>query len=109
MEESMKKSLVSLTIGALVVASPAAANHIFNPGPYESRGACEAESAALSNDDRETLQARFPDLFSSTGEVSSFLTRAFSCEIDAGDGEWYLIDHRQEVLDSEWFKRRLRR
>ena len=104
----MSKFRASLAIGALMVASPAAANHIFNPGPYESRGECEAESAALSNDDKETLQARFPNLFSSKGEVSSFLTRAFTCEIDESGGEWYIIDHRQEVISSDWFQRRLR-
>lgn len=104
----MNKTLVSLALGASLVASPAAANHIFNLGPYDSRGACEAASAALSNGDRDTLQARFPNLFSSTGEVSSFLTRAFSCELDGSDGDWYINDERQEVLNSEWFQRRQR-
>ena len=108
----MTKFLATLAVGGLIIggmaiASPAAANHIFNPGPYESRGECEAESAALSHDDQESLLARFPNLFSSKGEVSSFLTRAFSCEIDESGGEWYLIDHRQEVFISDWFLRRL--
>ena len=100
--------LAKVAIGTLVIASPGAANHIFNTGPYPSRGACESESAALSNDDRDTLLDRFPQLFSTTGEVSSFLTRAFTCDRDASDGQWYIIDHRQEVIDSDWFQRRLR-
>jgi hypothetical protein len=102
----MMKFYATLAITALSMASSAAANHIFNPGPYQSRGDCEATSAALSNDDRESLLDRFPQLFSSTGEVSSFLTRAFTCELNGSDGHWYIIDRRQEVIDSEWFQRR---
>ena len=96
-----------MAIGGLTIAGPAAANHIFNPGPYDSRGECEAESAALSHGDQASLLARFPNLFSSKGEVSSFLTRAFTCEIDESGGEWSIIDHRQDVFRSEWFLRRL--
>lgn len=104
----MGKFLAILAAGWMAAASPATANHIFNPGPYESRGECESVSAELSNEDRETLLTRFPDLFSSKGEVASFLTRAFTCEIDGSSGEWYLVDHRQEVISSDWFQRRLR-
>ena len=103
----MKKCLATIAVGALLAASPAAANHIFNPGPYPSRGVCEAESAALSHDDQQSLLDRFPELFSSPGEVSSFLARAFTCDLES-NGQWYITDHRQEVLDSEWFQRRLR-
>lgn len=100
--------LPKLAIGALVVASPAAADHIFHLAiPYSSRGACEAEVAALSNDDRDSLLDRFPQFFSSTGEVASFLTRAFTCERNGSDGQWYIEDNRQQVINSEWFQRRL--
>ena len=103
------KILATVAIGALVIASPAAANHIFNlDTPCPSRGACEAENAELSNGDVETLLDRFPGLFSNHGEVASFLTRAFTCERDESDGQWYIHDHRQEVIDSAWFQRRLR-
>ena len=102
----MKKALATLALAMVVVASPAAANHIFNSGPYPSRGVCEAESATLSHDDQQSLLVRCPELFSSPGEVSSFLARAFTCDLES-DGEWYITDHRQEVLESEWFQRRL--
>jgi hypothetical protein len=103
----MIKFAVTLAAGALVLASPASANHFLNPGPYDSRGDCESAKADYSSDDREGLLERFPNFFSSTGEVTSFLTRAFVCEIGT-DGLWYLEDYRQEVVDSEWFQRRLR-
>jgi len=101
----MKKLVATILALGVVMASPASANHFLNSGPYATRGECESRSADLGSDDRESLQARFPNLFSSSGEVMSFLTRAFVCEEE--DGDWYLEDHRQEVLDSEWFKRRL--
>jgi hypothetical protein len=100
-------SVATLAFVALAFATPAAANHIFNPGPYESRGDCEAESAALSNDDRDQLLARFPQLFSSEGEVASFLSRAFTCDRNPDDGKWYITDRRQDVINSDWFQRRL--
>ena len=102
------KILATLAVSALAIASPAAANHILNlDTPYPSRGACETESAEFSNGDAEGLVERFPQFFSSIGEVKSFLTRAFTCERDESDGQWYIHDYRQEVLDSEWFQRRL--
>lgn len=98
----------TLAIGALVISSPAAAEHIFHLDvPYPSRGACEAEIAVFSADDWESLLARFPNFFSSNGEVASFLTRAFTCERDEADGQWYITDHRADVIGSEWFQRRL--
>lgn len=105
-EELMHSKIMKFAVGALLIASPAAASHIFHPGPYPNRGACESASAQLSHEDQQVLLERFPQLFSSAGEVSSFLTRAFTCERDAS-GAWFLIDHRQEVIDSDWFQRRL--
>lgn len=107
MEKIMTKLFATLAIGTFAFASPAAANHIFNlETPFPSRGACEAESAELSAGDQDMLLENFPEVFSTKGEVASFLTRAFSCERNASDGQWYITDHRQEVLDSEWFQRR---
>jgi hypothetical protein len=40
------------------------------------------------------------------GVARSFMTRAFSCEQDAEVGNWYLTDHRLEVINSDWFDRR---
>lgn len=102
----MGKLTNSLIAVALFVPGPAAANHIFTPGPFDSFGECEAENAKLSNDDAVRQFALRPDLFSNQGEARSFLTRAFSCELNREDGYWYLVDHRREVLNSEWFKRR---
>jgi hypothetical protein len=102
----MIKRLAILAVGALMVGAPAAANHIFNPGPYPTYSDCEVASAQMSNDDMDSLLDRFPNLFSNDGEVRSFLTRAFRCEV-APDGQWYIVDHRQEVIGSDWFQRRL--
>ena len=97
---------LSLTLG-MIIASPAIANHVFHTDvPFPTRGACEAQRAALSNDDDWMLDA-FPENFSSEGEVRIFLNRAFTCEQNASDGQWYITDHRLEVLDSDWFQRRL--
>jgi hypothetical protein len=105
----MKKLLAPLILAALGFASPAAANHIFNLDvPFPTRGDCEAERAQLSIEDWDSLLIRFPKLFTSQGEVASFLTRAFSCEFDPQGGQWYIVDHRTEVLASPWFQRRLR-
>jgi hypothetical protein len=102
----MNRSLASLAVGVLFLATPAAAHHIDHLNdPFPTRGECEAERASLSNDD-DMLLDQFPQLFSSEGEVRSFLNRAFTCEL-AGDGQWYIRDHRLEVLGSEWFTRRL--
>ena len=102
----MTKFLFPIAIGGLLIAAPAAANHVFHlEDPFPSRGACEVERQHLSNDD-DFLSDVFPDLFSSEGEVRSFLNRAFPCEL-RDDGNWYITDHRIEVLDSHWFERRL--
>jgi hypothetical protein len=101
----MAKFLISAAV-ALVIASPAAAHHTdYLDTPFADRGACEAQRAALSNDDDWLLDA-FPQLFSSEGEVRSFLNRAFTCELHETDGQTYITDHRLEVLGSEWFQRR---
>ena len=102
----MTRFAFPIAFGALLIAAPAAANHVFHlEDPFASRGACEAERQQLSNDDDFLIDV-FPDLFSSEGEVRSFLNRAFPCEL-RDDGNWYITDHRIEVLDSDWFKRRL--
>ena len=97
-----KKLMIALL--AFAVAAPASANHIFNlDEPFDTRGACEAEVAKLSVDDRDNLLIRFPNLFDSKGDVAAFLTRAFPCVRDPGDGKYYIEDRRVEVLASEWF------
>jgi hypothetical protein len=101
----MKKLSILLAVGSFLIVSPAVANHILHTDtPFATRGACEAETSALSNDDDWLLDA-FPDLFSSEGEVRSFLNKAFTCELH-DDGQLYITDHRQEVLDSQWFQNR---
>ena len=58
------------------------------------------------DDDRDLLLDRFPELFSTSAEVSSFVRRAFTCERAALDGKWLLIDRRMDLLNSEWFQSR---
>ena len=106
MEQTMKIFPATVALGALVTASPAAANHIFTPTAFASYGECESANATLSNEDAERQFPLRPDLFSSLGEARSFMTRAFSCEYDPDDDSWYLTDHRREVIASDWFQRR---
>jgi len=101
----MKNVRFLLLAGAVAVASPAFANHIEHlDEPFSTRGACEAETQQLSNGDDWLIDV-FPDVFSSEGEVRSFLNRAFTCDRHS-DGQYYITDHRQEVLDSDWFAQR---
>jgi hypothetical protein len=60
----------------------------------------------MSNFEQDILLAEFPDIFSSPGEVSSFLTKAWTCDLNASDGQYHITDHIQEILDSRWFARR---
>ena len=100
----MNKLNILMAIAAAAVASPAFADHVnYLDVPFPTRGACEAKTNALSNGDDWLLEA-FPGLFSSEGEVRSFLNRAFTCE--PTDGSYYITDHRVEVLGSDWFQRR---
>ena len=100
----MIRILVAGALSAVLMANQAAAHHIeYLETPFATRGACESQRAALSNDDDFLLEA-FPELFSSGGEVRSFLNRAFTCE--KRDGSWYITDHRAEVMASDWFQRR---
>ena len=103
----MKKLIICVALGTLFAPAAALAHHVeYTDVPFPSRGACEARTAELSHGDREFLQQVFPDLFSSDGEVESFLTRAFSCDLNPSDGQWYMTNHIEEVLGSDWFQRR---
>lgn len=98
----MKSLKILMLVGATVVATSAVAHD--TETAYSSRGACEAASASMSNDEQDWLLETFPEVFDTAGEVSSFLTRAWTC--DRNDGQYYITDHRQEILDSEWFQQR---
>jgi len=103
----MKSVSILAAVAAATIASPGVAHHADHLGiPYPTRGACEAESAQLRNGDREFLLDLAPQYFQTVGDVNSFLSRAFTCDLDNADGQWYFTDHRVEVLDSDWFLRR---
>jgi len=103
----MARFLISLGLGALAVAGPVAAHHVeYLDVPFDSRGECEAFSAQLRNDDRAYLEQLNPQVFQTAGDVNSFLSRAFTCELSDVDGEWYITDHRLDVINSEWFQHR---
>jgi len=105
-EEKMKKLAILLAAGTVVIARPVVAHHVDHlDDPFATLGACEVERNQLSNDD-DWLMDAFPDLFSSEGEVRSFLNRAFPCELNSSDGQWYMVDHREDVLGSRWFDQR---
>jgi hypothetical protein len=101
-EDAMKKFAILMLVGATVVPTAAVAHD--TETAFSSRGACEAASAGMSIDEAGWLLETFPEVFGTAGEVSSFLTRAWTC--DRNDGQYYITDHRQEVLDSEWFAQR---
>lgn len=101
----MKCIQFAILVGTLAAASPALANHPGNTGiPFGSRGECEAANNALSSEDSHWLPVVFPEVFDSSGDAASFLRRAFTCELDGDD--WYITDHRVEVLESDWFLRK---
>lgn len=100
----MKTFSILMGAGLLVLASAAAAHDTTTA--FASRGDCESASAAMSNAEKDWLVATFPDLFDTTGEAASFLTKAWTCDANPSDGQYYITDHIQEILDSRWFARR---
>jgi hypothetical protein len=104
MEIVMNKIAICVLVGAAAVATPALAHDTTTP--YPTRGACEAGSAGMSNAENGWLVDTFPEVFDTIGEASSFLTKAWTCDRNASDGQYYITDHRQEILDSAWFARR---
>jgi hypothetical protein len=98
---------IAIALGALTIATPALAGQLDNlDTPYASRGQCESANAGFSNEVRDSLLDQFPNFFDSEGDVQSFLTRAFTCELNEADGQWYIHDHRFEVINSDWYQHR---
>jgi hypothetical protein len=100
----MKQLTILIGLAAATAASAATA-HDTSIG-FGSRGACEAASAAMSQEDAPWLLETFPELFDTTGEASSFLTRAWTCDRNSSDGQYYITDHIEDVLGSRWYDRR---
>lgn len=103
----MNNIRVSIAAGIFLIAAPAFAGQLDNlDTPYASRGQCESANAGFSNEVRDSLLQQFPNFFDNEGDVSSFLTRAFPCELNDSDGQWYIHDHRFDVLNSDWYQHR---
>jgi hypothetical protein len=100
----MKTFLALAALGSLAVSTAAAAHD--TTVAYASRGQCESASAAQSNAEKAWVLATFPDLFDSTGDVASFLTRAWTCDVNSTDGQYYIVNHIDEVLGSRWYEQR---
>jgi hypothetical protein len=100
----MKQLSILMGLTAITVASSAAAHD--TAIAYPSRGACESASAHMSNAEQDWLLETFPELFDSPGEASSFLTRAWTCDRNPSDNQFYITDHIEEVLASDWFQQR---
>lgn len=100
----MKKFSILVGLGTVIIATTGTAHDTATP--YSSRGACEAASAAMSNGEKDWLLETFPQFFDTAGEASSFLTRAWTCDRNVSDGQWYISDHVEETLASEWFAQR---
>jgi hypothetical protein len=102
----MKTLSILAGVAAITIASPAFASHLVgNDTPYPTRGDCESATASGMPDDRPGLLEAFPNFFNSAGDLASFLTRAWTCELDDADGQWYVTDHRFDTLNSEWYQR----
>jgi hypothetical protein len=104
MEDMMTKLRLMMLFAAAAIATPAAAHDTVTA--FANRGACESASAAISNAEAGGLLANFPQFFDSRGEVSSFLTRAWTCDRSGADGQYYMVDHVAETLGSDWFQQR---
>jgi hypothetical protein len=107
----MMKAILILAAGiaAIAVGTPASAHHLENlDTPYASRGECESTVARFNQDDIDMLLERFPTFFSGQGDVESFLTRAFPCEMNAEDGQWYIQNDLAATLGSDWYQHRNR-
>jgi hypothetical protein len=103
-EDAMKRFAMILLAGTLGVPTAAMAHDTETAFP--TRGACESASAAMSSDENSWLLATFPGLFDTTGEAASFLTKAFTCDRNPSDGQYYVTGQIEEVLGSEWYQRR---
>ena len=104
MENMMKKFSALAVFASASLATPVAA-HDTETG-FASHGACEAASAAMSNGENDWLVATFPQFFDTTGEAASFLTRAWTCDRNPSDGQFYITDHVGQTLGSDWFAQR---
>ena len=99
----MKKLSIAAGLAAITIATAVTA-HDTTTG-FASRGACEAATASMSNGETDWLVDTFPQLFDTTGEAASFLTRAWTCD-RSGDGLYYITDRVEDALNSDWFAQR---
>jgi hypothetical protein len=104
MEDVMKTLTACAILVAIAVGTPAIAHD--TETAFAIRGACESASAAMSKDENAWLVATFPQFFDTTGEAASFLTRAWTCDRNPADGRYYITDHVEDVLGSDWFAQR---
>jgi hypothetical protein len=103
--EDMMRKFGLLIISAAAAWATAATAHDTQTA-FSSRGACEAASASMSNAEQDWLLETFPEFFDTAGEASSFLTKAWTCDVNASNGQFYITDHIEEILGSRWFDRR---
>jgi hypothetical protein len=96
---------LSLLAGIAALGLSSAATAHDTETAFPTRGACESASAGMSNAEKDWLVATFPDLFATTGEAASFLTRAWTCD-RGSDGQYRITDHIEDVLNSAWFAQR---
>lgn len=100
----MTKLGMLMLVGSASIATAAIAHDTATPFP--SRGACESASAGMSKDESGWLLDTFPQFFDTKGEVASFLTRAWTCDRNPADGQYYITDHVEQTLNSDWFQKR---
>src|SRR5574338_1216744 len=101
-EDGMKTLGLLVACGTAALGTAAIA-HDTATG-FSSRGDCEAASASMSNAEQDWLLETFPEFFDTPGEASSFLTKAWTCDL-SGNGQYYIADHIEEILGSRWFDR----
>ena len=101
----MRVYALAIALAGIAASSPAMAGNLDNlDTPYPTRGACESSVTRANGEVRGELLDNFPQFFDRTGDVASFLTRAFTCDYDSAVDAWFIRDHRGEVLFSDWYQ-----
>ena len=101
----MRKLSIVAGIAAMTVSTAVTA-HDTATG-YPSRGACEAASAGMSNDENAWLVATFPQILRHDGRGGELPDQGIHLRPQLLRRKlYYITDHIEDVLGSDWFAQR---